>query len=103
MLLLLARSLANTDETLNTDEFMLSSAFRPTLQASKPRSPTPSHSPSPTPGGLDPMQLILVVMLSIILVTILAVMAVYCHRRMKRRDTEDERVDEPLLIPSDEF
>jgi hypothetical protein len=115
-LLLLARSLAETDETSNTDELPFSSAFRTTLlpatpspsDPSAPASATQRPSPSPAataePGGLDPVRSILLVMFSIIVVTILGITAGYCYKRLKRRGGEDdERLDEPLLIPSEEF
>jgi hypothetical protein len=124
LLLILGRALAQTEEGPETDEFTWSFLYPSTLQvtirsthsASSPHpttpitrtagrtdSPLPSAAP-PAAAGLDPVRAILLVLFSIILVTILGIMAAYCYKRLRQRNAEDDdRLEEPLLIPSEEF
>jgi heme/copper-type cytochrome/quinol oxidase subunit 2 len=63
----------------------------------------PSAAP-PAAESQDPVRAILLVLFSIILVTIVGIMAAYCYKRLRQRNAEDDdRLEEPLLIPSEEF
>jgi ABC-type spermidine/putrescine transport system permease subunit II len=53
---------------------------------------------------MDPVRAILIVLFTIILITVLGIVAAYCYKRLRQRGAEDdERLEEPLLIPSEEF
>jgi hypothetical protein len=72
----------------------------------EPDDVTASGALTTSEGGLSALvSVALLVATSLVLTAIIIVLGIFCYRRWKKakRADEEERIDEPLLVPSDDF